>query len=151
MLSPYILAAILLLLPLGLKSHGAERLPDSREPGFGVKILFRLSLPSASDLSVVLSRNEVIVQPGDLFEVSLNIKNQFKQPVNARIDHVIEPLEIAKYLDFVECGFLVPVTLHPELEQKYSSRYLLRKDIPEGIHQLTLTYDFKLRTVLWAK
>ena len=64
--SPYILAAILLLLSTGLKSHGAEALPDLREPSLGVKILFRLSLPSASDLSVVLSRSEVIVRPGDL-------------------------------------------------------------------------------------
>ena len=149
--SPYILAAILLLLPPGLKSHGAEALPDPREPSLGIKILFRLSLPSASDLSVVLSRSEVIVRPGDLFEVSLSIKNQSKQPVNARIDHMIEPREVAKYLDFVECGFLVPVTLHPEIEQKYSGRYLLREGIPEGVHQISLTYDFKLRTVLWAK
>jgi hypothetical protein len=149
--SPYILAAILLLLPPGLKSHGAEALPDLREPSFGVKILFRLSLSNAPDLSVVLSRSEVVVQPGDLFEVSLSIKNKSKQPVNARIDHMIEPLEVANYLDIVECGFLVPVTLHPELEQKYSGRYLLREKIPQGVHQLSLTYDFKLRTVLWAK
>jgi cytochrome c oxidase assembly protein Cox11 len=149
--SPYILAAILLLLSTGLKSHGAQALPDLRAPSFGVKILFRLSLPNASDLSVVLSRSEVIVRPGDLFEVSLSIKNQSKQPVNARIDHMIEPREVAKYLDFVECGFLVPVTLHPEIEQKYSGRYLLREGVPEGVHKLSLTYDFKLRTVLWAK
>ena len=148
--SPYILAAILLLLAPGLRSHGAETLPHVRDSS-GVKILFRLSLPSASELSVVLSRSEVIVQPGDLFEVSLSIKNQSKQPVNARIDHMIEPREVAKYLDLVECGFLVPVTLHPEIEQKYSGRYLLREGIPEGVHQISLTYDFKLRTVLWAK
>jgi cytochrome c oxidase assembly protein Cox11 len=148
---PYIVAAILLLLPLGLKSHGAEALPDLREPSFGIKILFRLSQSNAADLSVVLSRSEVVVQPGDLFEISLSIKNKSKQPVNARIDHIIEPREVANYLDIVECGFLVPVTLHPELEQKYSSRYLLRERIPESVHQVSLTYDFKLRPVLWAK
>src|SRR5262245_4927057 len=104
--SPYILAAVLLLLPLGLKSHGSETLPDLREPILGVKILFRLSLPNASDLSVILSRSEIVVRPGDLFEVSLNIKNQSRQPVNARIDHIIQPLEVANYLDLVECGFL---------------------------------------------
>jgi len=149
--SPYILAAILLLLPRPGLTQGAEAPPELREPSFGVKILFRLSLPNASKLSVVLSRSEAIVRPGDIFEVSLSIKNQSKQPVNARIDHMIEPLEVTKYIDFVECGFLVPVTLHPELEQKYSGRYLLREGIPEGIHQLKLTYDFKSRTVLWAK
>jgi hypothetical protein len=149
--SPYFLAAVLLLLPPGLKSHGAETMLDLREPSFGVKILFRLSLPNASDLSVVLSRSEVVVQPGDLFEVSLSIKNKSKQPVNARIDHVIEPLEVVNHLDLVECGFLVPVTLHPEVNQQYSARYLLRQAIPDGVHQLSVTYDFKLRRVLGAK
>jgi cytochrome c oxidase assembly protein Cox11 len=150
-LSPYILFIVLLLLPPGSESYGAEALPDLRAPTSEVKILFRLSLPNASDLSVVLSTSEVIVRPGDLFEVSLSIKNQSKQPVNIRIDHMIEPLEVANYLDLVECGFLVPVTLHPEIEQKYSGRYLLRERIPEDIHQLSLTYDFKLRRVLGAK
>jgi cytochrome c oxidase assembly protein Cox11 len=118
---------------------------------FGVKILFRLSQSNAPDLSVVLSRSEIVVHPGDLFEVSLSIKSKSKQPVNVRIDHIIEPLEVANYVDIVECGFLVPVTLHPDLEQKYSGRYLLRERIPEGVHQLSLTYDFKLRRVLWAR
>jgi hypothetical protein len=93
----------------------------------------------------------MVVHPGDLFEVSLSIKSKSKQPVNVRIDHIIEPLEVANYVDIVECGFLVPVTLHPDLEQKYSGRYLLRERIPEGVHQLNLTYDFKLRRVLWAR
>jgi cytochrome c oxidase assembly protein Cox11 len=93
----------------------------------------------------------VIVQPGGLFEVSLNIRNQSKQPVNARIDHMIEPVDVANYLDLIECGFLVPVTLHPAINQQYSARYLLRNDIPVGVHQLSLTYDFKLRRVLGAK
>jgi len=126
-------------------------LPDQQDPSFGVKIFFRLSQSNAPDLSVVLSRSEVVVQPGDLFEFSLSIKNHSKQPVNARIDHIIEPLEVANFLDFVECGFLVPLTLHPEIEQKYYATYLLRETIPKDVNQLNLTYDFKLRRVIWAK
>jgi hypothetical protein len=140
--SPCILAAILLLLAPGLISAADQR---------WVRIPIRLSLPNRPDLSVVLSKSEVVVQPGDLFEISLSIKNQSKQPINARIDHIIEPLEVANYLDLIECGFLVPVTLHPEINQQYSARYLLRQAIPHGVNQLTLKYDFKLRRVLGAK
>ena len=140
--SPCILAAILLLLAPGLISAADQR---------HVRIRIGLSLPNAPDLSVVLSPSEVVVQPGDLFEVSLSIKNTSKQPVNARIDHLIEPLEVANYVDIVECGFLVPVTLHPEQEQEYSGRYLLREKIPETVNQLSLTFDFKLRRVIWVK
>jgi hypothetical protein len=114
----------------------------------GVRIPLRLALPNASELDVALSITEVVVQPGDLFEISLRIRNRSEHGVNARIDHVIEPREIANYLDFVECGFLIPVTLHPQKEQEYLARYLLRESLPEGIRQLSLTYDFKLRRLL---
>jgi hypothetical protein len=35
------------------------------------------------------------------------------------------------------------VTLQPG-EQEYSGRYTVRGSIPDSVHQLSLTYDFKL-------
>jgi cytochrome c oxidase assembly protein Cox11 len=93
-------------------------------------------------LEVSLSRSEVIVQPGDVFEVFLTIKNRSSRPIITRIGHLVEPQAIADYLDFVECGFLLPVTLQPG-EQEYSGRYMLRGSIPEGVRQLNVTYDFR--------
>jgi Cytochrome c oxidase assembly protein CtaG/Cox11 len=110
----------------------------------GVKIPFQLALANGRDLDVALSKGEVVVQPGDLFEISLKIKNRSGQPVVARIGHLVEPREVANFLDFVECGFLLPITLQPEKEQEYSARYLLRGGLPEGVHHLNLTYDFSL-------
>lgn len=110
----------------------------------GVKIPFRLVLANAADLEVALSKSEVVVHPGDLFEIELKIKNRSKQPVVARIGHLIEPRDVTNFLDFVECGFLLPVTLPPAKEQAYSARYLLRDNLPEGVRQLNLTYDFTL-------
>jgi hypothetical protein len=110
----------------------------------GVKIPFRLELADARNLDVALSKNEVIVQPGDLFEIFLKIKNRSSQPVVARIGHLVEPQDAASFLDFVECGFLQPITLQPGKEQEYSARYLLRGGLPENLRQLNLTYDFRL-------
>ena len=110
----------------------------------GVKIPFRLALANAGDLDVALSKSEVVVHPGDLFEIELKVKNRSGQPVVARIGHLIEPRDVTNFLDFVECGFLLPITLQPGKEQAYSARYLLRDTLPEGVHQLSLTYDFKL-------
>ena len=110
----------------------------------GVKIPFRLALADVGDLDVALSKSEVVVYPGDLFEIEVKIKNRSKQPVVARIGHVIEPRNVTNFLDFVECGFLVPITLPPGKEQEYFARYLLRDNLPEGVHQLDLTYDFRL-------
>ena len=110
----------------------------------GVKIPLRLALANAGDLDVALSKSEVVVQPGDLFEIFLKIKNRSSQPVVARIGHLVEPRNVTNFLDFVECGFLLPITLQPGKEQEYSARYLLRGGLPEGVHQLNLTYDFRL-------
>ena len=55
----------------------------------GVKIPFRLVLANAAELDVALSKSEVVVHPGDLFEIELKIKNRSKQPVVARIGHLI--------------------------------------------------------------
>jgi hypothetical protein len=110
----------------------------------GVKIPLRLLLSNAADLDASVSKSEVVVQPGDLFEIFLKVRNRSSQPVVARIGHLIEPRDVTNFLDFVECGFLLPVSLHPGKEQEYAARYLLRGNLPEGVKQLNLTYDFRL-------
>jgi cytochrome c oxidase assembly protein Cox11 len=91
---------------------------------------------------VRLSANEISVQPGEIFEISLKITNRSNRPVIARIGQVVEPFDIADYLVFVECGFLLPVTLMPG-EQEYSGRYVVRSAIPQAARQLNVTYDFR--------
>lgn len=110
----------------------------------GVKIPLRLDLSKTSDLAVSLSKQEIILQPGEVFEIFLKIKNKTKRAVTARIGHLVEPSDSADYLDFVQCGFLLPVTIQPGAEQEYSSSYLLRGSLPEGVRQLNLTYDFRI-------
>ena len=108
----------------------------------GVKIPLKLDLSKSPDLDVVLSKNEFVVQPGDLFEIVLKIKNRTQQPMTVRIGHLVEPSPIADYLDFVQCGFLLPVTVQPDKEQEFSGTYMLRGSLPEGVRGLNLTYDF---------
>lgn len=110
----------------------------------GVKIPLRLDLSKTSDLAVSLSKQEIILQPGEVFEIFLKIKNKTKRAVTARIGHLVEPSNSADYLDFVQCGFLLPVTIQPGAEQEYSGSYLLRGSLPEGVRQLNLTYDFRI-------
>lgn len=110
----------------------------------GVKIPFRLDLSKSADLDVSLSKNEIVTQPGELFEIILKIKNRTNQPVTARIGHLVEPNNLADYLDFVQRGFLLPVTIGPAKEEQFSGTYLLRGSLPEGVRQFSLTYDFRL-------
>lgn len=110
----------------------------------GVKIPLRLDLSKSADLAVTLSQQDFTLQPGELLEVKLKITNRSAEPVTARIGHGVEPASIADYLDFVQCGFLLPITLQPGKEQEYSGTYMLRGSLPEGVRQLRLTYDFRL-------
>ena len=110
----------------------------------GVKIPFRLNLSKSADFDVSLSKTEIVVQPGELFEIVLRIKNRTDQPLAARIGHLVEPTHVADFLDFVQCGFLLPVTIAPGKEEQFSGTYLLRGSLPEGVRQLSLTYDFRL-------
>jgi Cytochrome c oxidase assembly protein CtaG/Cox11 len=110
----------------------------------GVGISLRLDLAKAPGLDVRLSTGRVVVVPGDLFEINLKIKNPTQQPVIMRIGHLVEPQNVADYLDFVQCGFLLPVTVAAGEEQEYSGTYMLRGSVPEGVRQLTLNYDFRV-------
>jgi hypothetical protein len=110
----------------------------------GINIPFRLDLSKSADLEVSLSKNEIVTQPGELFEIVLTIKNRTNQPITARIGHLVEPHNLADYLDFVQCGFLLPVTIGPARDEQFSGTYLLRGSLPEGVRQLNLTYDFRL-------
>ena len=110
----------------------------------GVRIPVGLDLSKVADLEVTLSKSEIVLQPGELFEIHLSIRNRTGQAVTARIGHLVRPDEIAEYLDFVECGFLLPVTIEPDKEQKFFGTYMLRASLPEGVRQLSLTYDFRL-------
>ncbi len=110
----------------------------------GIKIPLRLDLSKTPDLDVTLSQREVVLQQGELFEVILKITNRTEQPITARIGHLVEPDAIADYLDFVQCGFLLPVTVAPATAQEFSGTYMLRGSLPEGVRQLNLTYDFRL-------
>ena len=87
---------------------------------------------------------EVTIQPGDLFEVTLRVKNKTSQAIVARIGHLVEPRNAADYLEFVQCGFLLPVTIEGGAEEEYSGTYLLRGSLPEEIRELRLSYDFKI-------
>jgi len=110
----------------------------------GVTIAFQPILSDAAALGVSLSPKQVATQPGEIFEISLKITNQSKRPLITRVVHKVEPNELADHLEFVQCGFLLPLTLQPGREQEYFGTYLLRGSFPEGVRELRLSYDFQI-------
>ena len=108
----------------------------------GVAIPLR-ALVRQDALDVEFSPDQAVIQPGEVFEVILKLRNRSQDAVVLRIAHLIQPTELADFLEIVQCGFLLPVKLLPGAEQEYSGTYLLRGSLPEGVHQLNLDYEFR--------
>ena len=108
----------------------------------GVRIGFRAIPVKSSEVEVSLSKEQLVVQPGDMFEIFLAIKNPTKKESIVQVNHLVEPRDIAPYLDFVQCDVLEPVRVQAGKEQEYSATYLLRGSFPEGIRKFSLTYGF---------
>src|SRR5262244_3512156 len=69
----------------------------------GVRIGFRAIPVKSSEVEVSLSKEQLVVQPGDMFEIFLAIKNLTKKESIVQVNHLVEPRDIAPYLDFVQC------------------------------------------------
>ena len=110
----------------------------------GVRVTFDAVVPPDKGVEAWPVIHETVVHPGDLFTVDFRVKNRTARDLVARIHHRIEPNDLAEHLDLVECALLFPVRIPPHQEQTYTSRYLLRGDLPEGGHEIRVTYDFTL-------
>jgi len=109
-----------------------------------VNVGFQTSIPSSVPVEAHLRHSDVVTRPGEVFKVVLNVKNTSQEHVFARIGHLVDPYGFRDYLDLVDCGFLLPVRLAPGKEEEFVSTYLLRKNLPEGVRQLNVTYAVTL-------
>ncbi|MGE5304239.1 MAG: cytochrome c oxidase assembly protein [Alphaproteobacteria bacterium] len=110
----------------------------------GVHVIFDAVIPQGNSVEAQPLVRETVVHPGDLFTVDFRVKNRTAKDLVARIAHHVEPSDLAEHLDLVECALLFPVRIPPHQEQTYTSRYLLRGDLPEGAGEIRVTYDFTL-------
>src|SRR5688500_19749007 len=88
----------------------------------------RLDLSKTADLEVAISKPEVTVQPGEIFEIGLKVKNKTKQIITVRIGHLVEPQANANYLDFVQCGFLWRWRFPRDKNQRIFALTILKED-----------------------
>jgi hypothetical protein len=109
-----------------------------------VNVGFQTSIPSSVPVEARLGHSDVVTRPGEIFKVVLNVKNTSQEQILARIGHLVDPYAVRDYLDLVDCGFLLPVRLAPGKEEEFVSTYLLRKNLPEGVRRLNVTYAVTL-------
>jgi hypothetical protein len=110
----------------------------------GVRVTFRASLPPESMITAEPTTKGTVARSGDLFTMGFKVKNRTNKEIVTRIVHRVDPRELAQYLDLVECALLLPVRILPGEEQTYNSTYLVRTDLPDGIKNINVTYEFKV-------
>lgn len=110
----------------------------------GVQVGFAARLPPERMLAAEPVDKTTVARAGDVFTVGFRVKSHAAEEIRTRIVHVVEPKELAEYLDMVECALLLPVRLRPGEEKIYHSTYVVRGDLPDGIKALNVTYDFKI-------
>ena len=110
----------------------------------GVHVNFAATLPADSALIAEPITKATVARSGDVFTIGFKVKNRAQKETVTRISHHVEPQELAQYLDLVECALLLPVRIRPGEEQVYNSTYLIRGDLPDGVKDLNVTYEFKV-------
>jgi len=110
----------------------------------GVKVDFNATVPSGEVIAARAVIKETIARPGDLFTIAYRVQNRTQSNVTTRILHHVEPKDMSEYLDLVECALLLPVRLSPGEEQEFASTYFVRGDLPEGVKELSVNYEFTL-------
>lgn len=109
----------------------------------GLRIVLDARVPAAEAIEAAPVTRETNVQPNELFTVTYRVKNRTDRPITTRIIHRIEPEDLKRHLEIVQCGLLLPVNLPPQKELEFTGTYMVRGDLPEGAKNLNITYEFQ--------
>ena len=110
----------------------------------GVRVIYDAVVPTSNAIDAVLVNKSTTIRPNELFTIAYRVKNRTAQPISTRITHRIEPSKLRQHLDIVDCALLLPVQLPPGQESEFSTTYMVRGDLPEGVKELNVTYDFQV-------
>lgn len=109
-----------------------------------IRVRFNTVVPSGHLIEARPTIRETLARSGEPFMIEYQVKNLTSRDLFARVAHNVEPVSLAEHLDLVECGLLIPVRLKPGEKQSYTSTYLIRNDLPDGVKELRVTYEFKV-------
>lgn len=110
----------------------------------GMQISYNATVPKNSELEALPLAKETTVRASELFTVAYRVKNRSDQAVTTRIVHRVEPPDLRQHIDIVECALLLPVKMPAGQEAEFSTTYMVRSDLPDGVKNMSITYDFQV-------
>jgi cytochrome c oxidase assembly protein subunit 11 len=110
-------------------------------PGRKVVVEFTASVPQGGwTLEPVAASMEI--QPGRLYEAHYRARNLSSRETTGQAVPSISPLRAARYFVKTECFCFTPQHFAPDEERELKVRFVVDKELPQGIDRLTLSYAF---------
>ena len=107
------------------------------------RVVFKATKPTSGELEVDLLHNDFLIANNEPFQIDFTVKNRSPHTIVARLTHLVEPRRIAKNLEMIACGSLLPLRLRPGETREISSSYILGGDLSPKLH-VSIVYEFTL-------
>jgi hypothetical protein len=107
------------------------------------RVLFKSIRPVSGELEVNFLQNDFLVANNEPFEIDFTVKNKSPHAIVARLNHIIEPHGVAKNLEMIACGSLLPLQLRAGEIREISSSYILGGNLVSKA-QVSIIYQFNL-------
>jgi cytochrome c oxidase assembly protein subunit 11 len=91
-------------------------------------------------------QNSVTVHPGQVTTVMFEAKNTTSTEVSGQAIPSVTPGKASAHLKKIECFCFVKQTLKSGEVKKLPLRFFISADLPQDVHELTLSYSFFLAT-----
>ncbi len=108
-----------------------------------IPVRFRTRSPEELPVRVTPAEQDLVVKPGEPFQMRVSLTNQSGQQLSMRVSHEIEPKVAASSVVFVQCPLLLPVQLPPGDTREYSSTMMIAAGAPDRMEGVQVTFRFR--------
>jgi cytochrome c oxidase assembly protein subunit 11 len=127
----------------GIRVNETPSAARASEAGAGRKVAleFMSLLAPGSDFELVPEVNELVLQPGRLYEAKFRIRNNATRAVIAQAVPSIAPSTTAQYLQKTECFCFTPQAFGASQEREFTVRFIVSPHLPADVDRMTLAYS----------
>ena len=75
--------------------------------------------------------------------MALRLRDGSGRDLSPRVTHVIEPMDAAPFLVFLQCPLLLPLKLPPRESKEISSSIMIAGNVPAQMREFRVTFAFR--------
>lgn len=85
---------------------------------------------------------QMTVHPGGIYSTSYRVSNRSHQQTTGQAVPSVSPTRASLYFDKTECFCFTQQILQPDETRDMPVQFVIKADLPEEIHEMTLSYTF---------